>query len=169
MRRAMLSLLAEMPLEQVTGALVAGRAGVGYATYFRHYRNVRELLVDTVAELAEELAARMLAPMIAGDSAAAARVLTSAVAERREVFASLLGGAGDETRGVLTRHIVERTAQFPDLSPPWLPHRLALRFAIAGTVEVLDWWLHEAPERTADDVAPILARLLIAPLQGGRG
>src|SRR5690606_21511353 len=129
------------------------------------YRNVRELLVDTVVELAEELAAQMIAPMIAGDTAGAARVLTGAIADRREVFASLLKGAGDETRGVLVRHIVERTAQFPDLSPPWLPHRLALRFAIAGAVEVLDWWLNEAPARGADDIAPILDRLLIAPLQ----
>ncbi|MCC2981322.1 TetR/AcrR family transcriptional regulator [Sphingomonas sp. IC4-52] len=167
MRDALIELLRDTRLEDVTGAQVAARAGVGYATYFRHYANVRDLLIDTVVVVADELAARMMPAMIAADTSAAARMLAREVAEHRTMFLALLRGAGDETRGMLARHIVARTAELPDLSPEWLPQRLALRLAVASTVELLDWWLCEEPDRSADDVAMLLDRLVIGPLRHG--
>ena len=167
MREALLDLLGEMPLEAVTGARVAAKAQVGYATYFRHYQNVRDLLVDTVVHLADDLSARMLAAIAGADTAGAAKVLIETVERRRGAFLALLTGAGDETRGMLTRHIIDRTAALPDLSPAWLPARLALRFAVASTVELLDWWLRDEPERSAEEVAALLDRLIIAPLRAG--
>jgi len=165
MRAALLALLEETPLEEVTGAAVAARAGIGYATYFRHYENVRDLLVDTVVSLANELAEQMLPAMIAADTAGAARVLVESVSDQRAAFVALLSGAGDETRGMIARHVADQVGHMPDLSPEWLPHRLALRFAIASTIEVLDWWLREEPGRDADEVAAILERLVILPLR----
>lgn len=165
MREALLQLLDETALDDVTGALIAARAKVGYATYFRHYENVRDLLIDTVGCLAEDLTTRMLPAMIAADTAGAARTLVAAVGERRGAFTALLRGAGDETRGLLTRHIVAQTAQLPDLSPDWLPRMLALRFAIVSTVELFDWWLLEEPERDESEIAAILDRLVLAPLR----
>ena len=167
MRDALLALLAQMPLEEITGALIADRAKVGYATYFRHYQNVRDLLVDTVVHVADDLAAKMLPALIASDTASASRVLVDAVEHQRLAFTALLRGAGDETRGVLARHVVEQVGRFPDLSPGWLPHRLAVRFAVASTVELLDWWLREEPQRGVGDIAAILDRLVIAPLRQG--
>lgn len=165
MREALLSLLEDTALEEVTGTLVAARAGVGYATYFRHYQNVRELLMDTVVTLATDLTERIMPALIAAEPGGAAAVLVKAIEARRSAFTALLDGAGDETRGILTRHIVDQISHFPDLSPPWLPHRLALRFTIAGTVELLDWWLREDPDRPAGEVAAILDRLVFAPLR----
>lgn len=167
MREALLDLLRERRLEDITGAQVAAHAGVGYATYFRHYENVRDLLIDTVMVLADELAERMMPAMLAADTSTAARLLACEVAERRTVFLALLRGAGDETRGMLARHIVARTAEWPDLSPAWLPQRLALRFAVAGTVELLDWWLCEEPDRSTEEVAMLLDRLVIGPFSHG--
>lgn len=165
MREALLGLLEETALKDITGALVAARAGVGYATYFRHYHNVRELLMDTVVTLATDLAARIMPALIAAEPGGAATLLAEAVQARRGAFTALLNGAGDETRGILMRHIADQISHFPDLSPPWLPHRLALRFAIASTVELLDWWLREDPYRPADEVAAMLDRLVFAPLR----
>lgn len=167
MRDALLALLAEMPLEEVTGALIADRAKVGYATYFRHYQNVRDLLVDTVVKVADQLTAKMLPALVAADTASASRVLVEAVEQQRLAFTALLRGAGDETRGVLARHVVDQVGRFPDLTPGWLPHRLAVRFAVASTVELLDWWLCEEPQRSLGDIAAILDRLVIAPLRQG--
>lgn len=169
MREALLALLGEMPLEEVTGALIAERAKVGYATYFRHYQNVRDLLVDTVGTVSDQLTEKMLPALIAADTAGASRVLAEAVQQQRPAFTALLHGAGDETRGVLARHVVDQVSRFPDLSPGWLPHRLAVRFAVASTVELLDWWLREEPQRAVDDIAALLDRLVIAPLRQDAG
>lgn len=162
MRQALLDLLAEMPFETVTGARIAERAGVGYATFFRHYADARALLADTIAALTDDLANEMLPALLAADSAGAASALVNAVAERRAVFHSLLAGAGDPLRVELARQVIERLADLPDLSPSWLPRRLATRVGVMGTIELLDWWLREEPERHPAEVAALLDRVVIA-------
>jgi len=164
MRDALLALLDETPLESITGAMIAERAGIGYATFFRHYANVRALLVDAVAAITDELAGRMMSALLAADSAGAAAALVNEVAVRRGVFRSLLTGAGDALRAELARQVVERVNTLPDLSPSWLPRRLATRVAVMSTIELLDWWLREEPERSPAEIAVLLDRLVIARL-----
>jgi len=162
MQRALLELLEETPLESITGARIAEHAAVGYATFFRHYADVRALLVDTVAALTDDLARTMMPALLSADSSGAAAVLVQAVAARRAVFHSLLAGAGDALRVELARQVIERIAILPDLSPTWLPRRLAMRVAVMSTIELLDWWLCEEPERDPAEVAALLNRLVIA-------
>jgi len=164
MRQALLALLAEMPLEAITGASIAERAGIGYATFFRHYADVRAVLVDAVATVTDDLAQGMMPALLAADSGGAAAALIHAVAARRSVFLALLAGAGDALRAELARQVIARVAALPDLSPSWLPRRLAMRVAVMGTIELLDWWLREAPETDPAEVAALLDRLVIARL-----
>jgi AcrR family transcriptional regulator len=164
MRQALLALLEEMPLDAITGARIAERAGVGYATFFRHYADVRAVLVDTVAALTDDLAEGMRPALQAADSAAAAAALVDAVAARRTMFCALLVGAGDALRAELARQVIERVEALPDLAPSWLPRRLAKRVAVMGTIELLDWWLREEPERDPAEVAVLLDRLVIGRL-----
>lgn len=169
MRQALLALLARMPLEAITGAMIAAQAGIGYATFFRHYADVRALLVDTVAAVTDDLAAGMLPGLLAADSTAAAAALVGAVDAERAPLRALLSGAGDALRAELARQVVARIDLLPDVSPAWLPRRLATRVAVMGTIELLDWWLREAPERAPAEVAALLERLVIAPLAETRG
>jgi AcrR family transcriptional regulator len=164
MRQALLDLLAETPLERITGAMIASRAAVGYATFFRHYADVGALLVDTVAALTDELARGMRPALLAADSGGAAAALVEAVAARRSEFRALLAGAGDALRGELARQVIARVSALPDLSPSWAPRRLATRVTVTGTIELLDWWLREEPEREPAEVAALLDRLVIARL-----
>lgn len=157
-------LLEDKPLETISGALIAERAEVGYATFFRHYADVRALLVDAVAEVTDDLAQGMMPALLAADSGGAAVALVDAVAARRAVFRSLLAGAGDALRAELARQVIERIAALPDLSPSWLPRRLAIRVAVMSTIEILDWWLREEPARDSAEVAALLERLVIARL-----
>jgi AcrR family transcriptional regulator len=164
MRQALLDLLLDVPLEAITAAMVTERAGIGYATFFRHYADVGALLVETVAALTDDLAERMMPALLAADSGGAAATLVAAVAAQRTVFRALLSGAGDALRAELSRQVMERVSLLPDLSPAWLPRRLATRIAVVGTVALLDWWLREEPQRDPADVAALLDRLVIARL-----
>jgi AcrR family transcriptional regulator len=162
MRAALLAVLEEQPLEAITGAMIAERAQIGYATFFRHYDDVRALLIDTVATLADDIAARMIPAMLSADRGGAAMVLIREVCARRAVFLALLTGAGEALRGTVARQIAARVASLPDLSPSWLPSRLAIRFAVAATIEVLDWWLQEEPQRDPAEVGAMIERLVFA-------
>ncbi|CAN5631984.1 hypothetical protein BH10PSE14_BH10PSE14_22660 [soil metagenome] len=161
MRQALLDLLVAVPLETITGAMITERAGIGYATFFRHYADVRALLVDTVSALTDDLAERMMPALLAADSGGAAATLVAAVDAQRAVFRALLSGAGDALHAELSRQVMDRVALLPDLSPPWLPRRLAIRIAVVGTVALLDWWLREEPQREPAEVAALLDTLVI--------
>lgn len=167
MQAALLALLAKMPLEAITGALIAERAGIGYATFFRHYADVRALLADIVAAATDDLSMSMMSRLLAADSRGAAAALVDAVGAQRAMFQALLSGAGDVLRVELARQVIERVAILPDISPSWLPRRLAMRVTVAGTIELLDWWLNEEPDRDPAEVAAVLDRLVIAPLTDG--
>lgn len=167
MQQALLTLLGEMPLEAITGARITEQAEIGYATFFRHYADVRALLVDTVTALADDLAQRMMPGLLLADSAAAAAALVDAVAARKAVFHALLAGAGDALRAELARQVIERIDDLPDISPSWLPRRLATRVAVMSTIELIDWWLREEPDRNPIEVAALLDRLVIARLADG--
>ncbi|WP_379488184.1 TetR/AcrR family transcriptional regulator [Novosphingobium soli] len=167
MRGALLSLLRERPLDEITGAVIAEQAGIGYSTFFRHYADVRALLIDTVGTITDELAQAMMPALLAGDGPAAARTLLAAVAERRLDFGALLAGAGDALRVELARQVVGRLEALPDLSPDWLPRHLGVRVAVAATVELLDWWLTEEPQRSPEAVADLLNALVLLPLSAG--
>jgi len=164
MQQALLALLAKVPLEAITGAMIAQQAQIGYATFFRHYADVRALLVDTVAAVTDDLAQVMMPALLEADSGGAALALVDAVEARRALFRSLLAGAGDALRAELARQVIERVTALPDLSPSWLPRRLATRVAVMSTIELLDWWLREEPECSPAQVATLLDRLVISPL-----
>lgn len=164
MQQALLALLARMPLESISGAAVAEQAQIGYATFFRHYADVRGLLADTVAAMTDELAEGMMPALLASDSGGAARALVHAVEAQRVKIAALLSGGGDALRAELARQVIERVSLLPDLAPQWLPRRLALRISVSGTIELLDWWLNEEPERETSEVAALLDRLVFSSL-----
>lgn len=166
LRAGLLALLERHPLADLTAAMVTQEAGTGYATFFRHYADVRELLLEAVSDLATDLSEEMQAAVAAGESYRAALILTGYVERHARMCRALLIGAGDEVRGALSRRLVEAVGALPVPMPDWLPPRLALRFAIAGTIEALTWWLEEEPARPAQEIAALIDRLVIAQIGG---
>ena len=71
-------------------------------------------------------------------------------------------------RAELARQAIDRVVALPDVSPTWLPRRLAMRVAVMSTIELIDWWLREEPERDLKEVAALLDHLVMASLALGR-
>ena len=166
---AMLALLREKPFEQVTIREIAARAGVGYATFFRHYPAKEALLGDVAAvEIAE-----MLAPtpplLHETDSRQSTRALCAWVAQHRKLWSTLLiGGAAGIVRAEFIRQarLLSQGAPRPD---SWLPSDLAVVHGTGATIDVLAWWLEQGDAYSSDAIADILNRLVIAPLVGRIG
>ncbi|MFC6623078.1 TetR/AcrR family transcriptional regulator [Novosphingobium panipatense] len=166
MRSALLKLMAAGPFDAITGSQIAQAAGVGYSTFFRHYADVPAVLSDVVAMLTDEFTREMMPFWTSGRPEEAARVLIAAVEQRREAIRALLSAAGS-SRYELSRQIIDRLSSQPDLSAQDVPHRLALRVSVAATIEVLDWWICEEPDRNAAEIAEWLRKVVLAPLAGG--
>jgi AcrR family transcriptional regulator len=166
---ALLALVGEMPFEAVTVAAITTRAGVGYATFFRHYPSREALL----AEIADDLVGQLLilvAPLVlAQDTRAAALALTGFVDARRALCRALLVGAGDAMRRDITTRAVAAASTAGAPMPEWLPRDLGIIHGVAATLTILRWWLeHDQPKDIAA-VADIIDTLVFAPMSRARG
>lgn len=161
---AMLALLRERPFEQVTIREIAARAGVGYATFFRHYPAKEALLGDVAAVEIAQLLARTTPLLHEVDSRESTRALCTWVAEHRTLWSTLLiGGAA----GIVRAEFIRQARLLPQDFPPsdhWLPGDLAVVHGTAATIDVLSWWLEQDAGFPADRIADILNRLVIEPL-----
>ncbi|MFM6931094.1 MAG: TetR/AcrR family transcriptional regulator [Novosphingobium sp.] len=165
LRAALIALIPRQTYDKITVRDIVAEAGVGYATFFRHYPS-KDAMLDAIAsdELAEMLArtAPLLDPL---DTRKTCVVLAQHVGSRRDVWSALLtGGAATHLRQQFERLADNvSSATYPT---DWLPRELGIRFGVTATIEILGWWLCERPDYPLDDVAELLDRLTIAPTVG---
>lgn len=164
---AMLALLERVPFDQITIREITARAGTGYATFFRHYPDKQALLGDVASQQIASLLEMTLPIFSPASSAETSRLLCAHVAEHRALWSALLtGGAAGILRGEFIRQARD-LAETMDGPEGWLPADLAVVYATGATVDLLAWWLAREELHSADEIAAILDRLIIAPLVGG--
>ncbi len=156
-------MLEEMPFEAVTIRAIAQQAGVGYATYFRHYADREELLGEIAGELIAELVERIVPFATAGNTAAVAKALTAFVDRRRKLCHALLVGGGDVMRGTITTRAREAARRPAWALPNWLPTDLAITHTVDATLSILRWWLESGSGQSAATMGKIIDRLVFAP------
>jgi AcrR family transcriptional regulator len=165
---ALLALLEEKPFEQITIREITARAGTGYATFFRHYAAKEGLLNDIASAEIATLFGLTIPVLFDSDSYKSTLALCGYVAEHRTLWAALLtGGAASTVREEFIRQAREWAARAPQ-PDGWLPADLAVVYGSGGTIDLLAWWLGEGAEMSAQQIAVVLNRLVIAPLVGDR-
>lgn len=166
LRAALVELIGEQPFATITVAALTQRAGVGYATFFRHYPDLAAVLAEVADALIAELLDRLVPLLGAGDGLAVMRALTQEVVARRDLAHALLTGAGDSMRQAVTRRAIDQALATPAPTPQDLPRDLAVTHLVGATLTILTWWLDRAPDMAADAVAAMLDRLVLAPVLG---
>ena len=168
LREALLDLLQTTPLEYITIRNIAATADVGYTTYFRHFPNKEALFQDLVADQIDRLSALTLPVYDAVDTHAGCQTLCDYVDQHRSLWAILLtGGAAGMVREELIRKGREVTATRPH-SRGWIPSGLGVILAASSTIEILKWWLQQPDPLPSGQIADILDRVAISPVETER-
>lgn len=162
LRQALLEMLESRPFEQVTIRDLAAASGVGYTTFFRHYPSKEALLGDVAVREVGQLHEMTLPVYDALDSAAACLALCAYVDQHRSVWTALLSGAPGYVREEMLRLGREAVAV---RSRSWLPQDLGVVLGVAVIVELLGWWLQQPDPPPAAQIAEILDRVVISPVQ----
>ena len=174
LREAMVALAAESTMEAITVRAIAARAGVGYATFFRHYADKDALLAD-VAEVLTGDFFRQIAPLMRQkDRLGAARSLCAYVDQRRPIYKALIaGGSGDMVRAEMLRQCLAAVAKArpakPEGAPPEGPLDDLLVFHLVSAIlNLLAWWLGHEGEVDAETMAEIIDRMVLTPVSTAR-
>ena len=165
LRKAMLLLLERKPFEQITIRDICAKAGVHYATFFRHHLTKKALLDHIARDQIKQLNKLTLAIREADNYEAGYSALCAYVADHRSLWSTLLnGGAGSAMREEWLRQSKKVAAAEAPINS-WLPPDLGTICAATLIAETLAWWVGQ-PEKaySSENVARILHRLLSAAI-----
>jgi AcrR family transcriptional regulator len=163
LQNAMLALLETKPLEQITVRQIAAKAGVHYATFFRHHPTKESLLNLIAADQIDRLMRLTLPIMDTAGSYAAVLTLCNYVHDHRILWTILLtGGAADSMRAELLC-VARALAAAQGVKDSWVAVDLAVNCSVSLIFETLAWWLAQPPGTiTVESVARTLCRLLLS-------
>lgn len=161
---ALLELLGEQALEQITVRQITARANVGYATFFRNYADKEALLHDLAAGEISKLLSMTLPLFYTVDSRSSTQALCTYIWENRGIWVALLtGGAAATLKEVYLQQALAQLNR-PGQPHSWLPDDLAVTWSVTGIVEILAWWLKQAEPLPIAQMAEIVNRLTVLPV-----
>lgn len=162
--RAMLALLEQGPFDGITVRALATQAGVGYATFFRHYPSKEALLDDLAADEIAGLLGEAMPLFSAENTGRACVALFEFISRRKALWRALLtGGAAPLLREQFVAQARELSTGFATTTPAVCPVDLRFTFATSATIEIIGWWLRQDEELPIETIAGILDRLVITP------
>ena len=167
-RRQLADALVELSLEHgfetVTVRDLTARAGVGYATFFRHYPD-KETLLSTM--LKEAIAALVAAVSgLTQEPEAMVTTLFQRLGEHPDLYRALLRtrnvtGLFDRVIGVGSRLVLSTTTPRPGSN---VPPDIAAHHLIAATVNLIEWWLERGMPHPPERMGQIVAALVMHPV-----
>ena len=167
LRQAMVDLAEENPLDALTVRAIAARAGVGYATFFRHYADKEELLADVADVLTRDFLEQVRPLLRERDRLGAARSLCAFVEEHLAIHKALIaGGSGETVRAGMLRQTLEtvgRARARANLGDGPLDE-LMLFHLVSSILNLLAWWLNNRDRVDAETMAQIIDRAVLTPV-----
>src|SRR5438477_12402680 len=143
--KALIALTLEKGYEAVTIRDLTERADIGYATFFRHYRDKDELLEDVLDVVLAELI-DLLCPATPDTAPTSIGILLfRRVQEQSEVVRVLLNSHTLLPRLIdaATQQIVSDHTPRPDSV---VPLEIAAHHIVTSTISLIQWWLdHQMP------------------------
>ena len=172
LRDALMELILERGYNAVTIAHLTERAELGRTTFYLHYRDKEDLLVESLEEIAEELKAQV--ELIADENVAEGGLPVNPVAvafhhvqANRDLYRIILQGEGSNKAASRIRDIIEeaaadffarRMSQFVT-APPELPRGLVAGYFAAALMGFVTLWLEKELALNGDEAAGLFTTL----------
>jgi len=165
LRQAMVDLAAESPLDAITVRAIAARAGVGYATFFRHYADKEALLADVADMLTQAFLAQVRPLLREKDRLGAARSLCAFVEEHLAIHKALIaGGSGETVRAGMLRQTLETVGRARTSAGQGPLDDLILFHVVSAILNLLAWWLRNLDRVDAETMAQVIERTVLTPV-----
>ncbi len=165
---ALVDLAAERDVAHLSIRDIVARAGVGYATFFRHFRDKEDLILAVADKLTEALLPALMPALSNNDTAAAAETLCRYVDANRGAYRTLLSAGGEgPLRARLVEQAVERGMNVELPAAPGLPRDLAATHSVRALLGLLEWWLGEGGDYGVAEFAAVVDRLVLSPVRKG--
>lgn len=164
LRQAMAELIAQRGYESISIRDLTAAAGVGYATFFRHYAAKDALLLDLLQRAIHDMA-RLLPSGLDADPAEEGRIIFAHVAQHEQLYRILLRGEGTLAllEGVQAAAVTEAASRFADRPAPAIPLEILAHHLVASSIALIGWWLQRGQPYSAERMGQIYAEMIVQP------
>ena len=163
---ALVELIQEKPIDEVTVQEVLDRASVGRSTFYLHFRDKNDLLLSQLEKFLE-----MMSTTLSSRQEQSLRVMPVAemfahIGSQKKMYRALadsgrLNDFFDLAQGYFARGIEQRlvaSGRLPKLPPPELGARAS---ALAGSlISLLRWWLDRGTKESPDAMDKLFHRMV---------
>jgi AcrR family transcriptional regulator len=181
LKEALFALILEKGYDAVTIEDITRRADLGRTTFYLHYRDKEELLLESIDAIAADLIQRLPPPAWrSGDASPAGAVFQDAIqftfehaAENAQLYRVILRGEGaSKAAGLIHRIIGERTIallnEFIEKSGGELklqvPADIFANYFAGALLAMVTWWLEASTPYSPVEMAAMFRQLFF---QGG--
>lgn len=183
LRNALFELMLEKGYESVTIEDITQHADLGRTTFYLHYRDKEDLLLESIKTVAEELKAQILAEIaketkntadISVEQAPGQKVIKMILehaAANASLYLPILRGEGTPHAPAYIRKIIyqgaiefytdKRLPIHPSGNPPISSEILATFFS-SSLLGILTWWLENDMPYSPEEVAKIYHTLILS-------
>jgi AcrR family transcriptional regulator len=163
LKAALIELIDEQAYEKITIRDITDRADIGYATFFRHYDGVDDLMLEIFSGIIEEIESL---PETHGEGyfEQEGYLLFEHVAKNRSLYRGILdsytfaGKLRDHIRNTVRKHI---DSHAEEISSSEIPIDIAAQHMVSSLLGLIDWWLTENAPYSLERMAMIYDRLII--------
>ncbi len=164
--QALIELSAEVSPEAITVRDLVARAQIGYATFFRHYSSIDDLLRDAVDDLYAELTA-LLPPLTGGHPEEAGTVVFRHVRAHPGLYRLLLHsnrsvGLTDRIMEIGVRGVLTTYGSRPEAR---VPLKLAAYHFIRSFLSLIEWWLDQETPPSPEQMGEFYRDLVLSPME----
>ena len=136
LRAALLSELGEKTFQDITVKELTANARIGYATFFRHYEGLDELLVDLAKEQIDKMVYDVLPVMEQQDTLSACRSMCTFIHDNWAVWSILLTGGASES---IRQELMQLSTNYAGLQTQFsstLPDDLGITLSVSTTAQI---------------------------------
>ena len=172
LKDALIALVLEKEYDEITIQELTDRADIGYRTFFRHYSDKDQLLMDvmstTMTELRELMAPPTLELYTPSEFKAAyikdSVVLFQYVQENSDLFRVLLRSERTIIESVMAFVCQEFMTTFGSLGEPDIPIAITANHMVWATLGLVRWWLDSDMSNSPVVMGEYMVRLVVQPI-----
>lgn len=165
LRESLVALTLAHGYEAVTIREITARAGVGYATFFRHYADKDALLLDVLDALIDEMRDMLGQGEALPSAETEGRLIFEHVHANSRLYRVLLdGGSQDILARIQQQAMQDVLARFPLAPDGPVPPQLAAHQMVSGVIALIGWWLRNEMPYPPDEMGVLYDTLIIRPM-----
>ncbi|HXN48632.1 MAG TPA: TetR/AcrR family transcriptional regulator [Bryobacteraceae bacterium] len=168
---ALIALIQEKPIDEVTVREVLRRAGVGRSTFYVHYRDKDDLFLSELEQGLEMWSTTLSRQQESSNRVAPVAEFFAHVASAKRLYRALVDSGRIEAffelaQGYFARGIEQRIKQSTDLRNPHRHELTACSNAFAGgLLSLLRWWLDRGAKESPRAMDELFHRMVWRGLQ----